>query len=62
MEIFRVIYGKKTGALACLAHSLIIYVNVYYKRVSHISELATFHHSTTTIPNYTTTTLGNYNN
>ena len=27
MEIFRVIYGEKTGALACLVHSLIIYVN-----------------------------------
>ena len=26
MEIFRVIYGEKTGALACLVHSLIIYV------------------------------------
>jgi hypothetical protein len=36
--------------------------NLRYKRAGHISEPDTFPHSTTTIYNYTTTTLGNYNN
>jgi hypothetical protein len=39
-----------------------LYYNVLYKRASHISELAIFHHPTITILNYPTTTLGNNNN
>jgi len=42
MKIFRVIYGEKTGALACLVHSLIIYVRLkysFYKGLSPIPPL-----------------------
>ena len=59
-EVVNEVVGKRKHQPTKIGYfAIVAEVNVRDKRVSQTSESATFYHPTTSILNYTTTTLGN---